>query len=214
MAAGPLPRTTSPLRPLRLHPVASATPWIRSAVALKACCCLRAHHWRPPWGVHRRCRQAKRDIFVSVVGLGFLCGGSVSKYSLRRFGSEGHTGVMHALSLVQYLLRAFPYEVTTWLGMLVSMVAETRMNGVGALATAEAIRCGLGKGEYSGLAANLRALMVFVAPFLWGGLYKLGVSRRPRMPGLPFVGAAAAMVLAQLALRRLRPVAEEKPKGK
>ena len=109
------------------------------------------------------------------------------------------------------MLRAFPFEATTWLGMLVSMVAETRANGVSAMATEEAIRTGLGKGEYSGLAANLRALMVFVAPFVWGGLYNAGTSRRgSKLPGLPFVGAAVAIMLAQLAVWRLKPKAQPK----
>ena len=110
--------------------------------------------------------SAKRDIFVSIMGFSFLFGSAVTKRSIGALGPRRHTSVMHYLSILQYCLRAFPYEVTTWMGVGVMMISETKMNGVAALATDEAVKNGgLGKGEYSGLSANLRALMVFLSPF-------------------------------------------------
>ena len=60
----------------------------------------------------------------------------------------------------------------------------------------------MGKGEYSGLAANLRALMVFASPFLWSGLYNRGM--KTGNGGLPFLGAAIAMVASELILRTIK----------
>jgi MFS family permease len=147
--------------------------------------------------------SAKRDIFVSIMGFSFLFGSSVTRRSIGALGPWRHTSVMHYLSILQYCLRAFPYEVTTWLGVGVMMVSETKMNGVAALATEEAVtNGGLGKGEYSGLSANLRALMVFLSPFFMGGLYRYGTRRN--MPGLPFLGAAVSMALSEGILQSMR----------
>ena len=145
---------------------------------------------------------SKRDIFVSVVGLSFLSGSKVTRMSMKKYGMYGHTSVMHGLSIIQYLFRAAPYELTTWIGVLIMMVSETRDKAVAALATEEAIKNGLGKGEYSGLAANLRALMVFASPFLWSGLYNRGM--KTGNGGLPFLGAAIAMVASELILRTIK----------
>ena len=145
---------------------------------------------------------SKRDIFVSVIGLSFLTGSKVTKMSIKKYGMFGHTSMMHGLSIVQYIFRAAPYEITTWIGVLIMMISETRDKAIAALATEEAINHGLGKGEYSGLAANLRALMVFASPFLWSRLYNRGM--RNGNGGLPFIGAAIAMALSELCLRSIK----------
>ena len=155
---------------------------------------------------------SKRDIFVSFLGLSFLVSGPVTKQSIERFGRTKHTSIMHYLSILQYAFRALPYEWATWLGVVVMMLSETKMNGVAALRADEASRNGMGKGEYSGLDANLRALMVFVSPFVLGGLYRYGASRKPTpMYGLPFLGAIAAMACSELVLQNT-PAGEEDTK--
>ena len=65
---------------------------------------------------------SKRDIFVSVVGLSFLSGSKVTKMSMKKYGMYGHTSVMHGLSIIQYLFRAAPYELTTWIGVLIILI--------------------------------------------------------------------------------------------
>ena len=70
----------------------------------------------------------------------------------------------------------------------------------------------MGKGEYSGLDANLRALMVFVSPFFMGGLYRYGASRKPTpLYGLPFLGAIATMACSELVLQNI-PAGEKDTK--
>merc|ERR1712187_145268 len=117
--------------------------------------------------------------------------GPVTNVSLARLGTLTHTSLMHCLSVVQFLLRASCTELTTWAGVAVMIVAESRLNGVKAMGARMALANGLEKGEYTGLVANLRALMVFAAPILWGRLFQIGVATG--RPGLPFYFSAGAM---------------------
>ena len=152
----------------------------------------------------------KRANFVSVIGISFLVGGYISKRSVKRFGLLGHTQLCHVLSLVQFLLRAFCTEVSTWSASVIALYSETRNYGVKALGTRYASRLGIGKGEYAGLIASLRALMVFTSPILFGELFRRGIQMRPvPRPGLPFVGAICGVVLGDMALRRLIKMEDE-----
>ena len=152
----------------------------------------------------------KRANFVSVIGISFLLGGYISKRSVKRFGLLGHTQLCHVLSFVQFLLRALCTEVSTWSASVIALYSETRNYGVKALGTRYASRLGIGKGEYAGLIANLRALMVFTSPILFGELFRRGIQMRPvPRPGLPFVGAICGVVLGDMALRRLIKMEDE-----
>ena len=152
----------------------------------------------------------KRANFVSVIGMSFLVGGYISKRSVNHFGLLGHTQLCHMLSFVQFLLRSFCTEVSTWSASLIALYSETRNYGVKALGTRYASRLGIGKGEYAGLIASLRALMVFTSPILFGELFRRGIQMRPvPRPGLPFVGAMCGVALGELALRKLRELKDD-----
>jgi hypothetical protein len=146
----------------------------------------------------------KRANFVSVIGISFLVGGYISKRSVKRLGLLGHTKLCHVLSFVQFLLRAFCTEVSTWAASVIALYSETRNYGIKALGTRYASRMGIGKGEFAGLIASLRALMVFTSPILFGELFRRGIQIRPKArPGLPFVGAMFGVVIGEMALRKL-----------
>eukprot|EP00928_Gymnodinium_smaydae_P080474 TRINITY_DN64161_c0_g1_i1.p1 TRINITY_DN64161_c0_g1~~TRINITY_DN64161_c0_g1_i1.p1 ORF type:complete len:504 (+),score=91.80 TRINITY_DN64161_c0_g1_i1:60-1571(+) len=151
-----------------------------------------------------RWSDRKRALFVSLLGFSFVLMGPVTEASMARLGTHRHTSLMHWLSVVQFWLRSKCTEFSTWAGLCVMMIAETRQNGVKALCAQMALARGIEKGEYTGLAANLRALMVFVAPIVWGRLFQRGLAASPARPGLPFLGAALCMVVAEALMRSVR----------
>ena len=57
----------------------------------------------------------------------------------------------------------------------------------------------MGKGEYNGMAANLRALCVILSPLFYGKLYARG--ERKGCPELVFYGSAAFIAAAETTLR-------------
>jgi len=96
-------------------------------------------------------------------------------------------------------------EASTWAASFIALYSETRNFGVKALGTKYAQQLGIGKGEYAGLIASLRALMVFASPILFGTLFRRGAQMRPiAIPGLPFLGAMFGIVIGEIALRRLK----------
>jgi hypothetical protein len=72
--------------------------------------------------------------------------------------------------------------MTQWLCGLMGWYGNLMTNATKSMGTGLAVEAGMGKGEYSGLMANLRASMVVCGPFLFGNVaYKLGKSIS--MPG-------------------------------
>jgi MFS family permease len=135
--------------------------------------------------------------YTSGVGLGYFLGGPLAKLSLKKLGPAGHTTMTQLVSVIFFGLRwSVPSSRVFWLTLVLSFYAETRQSAIKASATDIAVKSGLGKGEYSGLNANLRALCVFGAPFLYASLYKSEPSR-------PYFGAATACVLAEALHRAL-----------
>lgn len=57
----------------------------------------------------------------------------------------------------------------------------------------------MGRGEFSGKLANLRAVSNSIAPILYAKLYAVGLGRG--MPGLPFIVGACIVMCAELLLR-------------
>jgi ABC-type glycerol-3-phosphate transport system substrate-binding protein len=80
---------------------------------------------------------------------------------------------------------------------LLGWYGNLMQNATKAMGTSLAVEAGMGKGEYSGLMANLRAGMVVFGPYLFGSIaYPLG--QNVGMPGMPFVFIAAVLALAEV----------------
>jgi len=143
---------------------------------------------------------------VSVFGFGMFLSGPLTSASLKQLGEKGHTTVTQLLSAFVYTVRgAFVNESAMWGIMPLNYYAETRLATTRALATNMAVATGkLGKGEFGGLQANLRAFVSAVAPFLYSGLYRSGTAAG--QPGRPYLFAAVAMLGAELIHRKLRAI--------
>jgi hypothetical protein len=102
----------------------------------------------------------------------------------------------------------FTTQTAMWSVMPLTYYAETRLATTKALATNMAVAEGLGKGEFGGLQANLRAFITAMAPFLYATLYRSGV--KVGRPGAPYLCAAVAMLAAELIHRRLRALVAQK----
>ena len=140
---------------------------------------------------------------TSAFGLGIFLSGPLTEWSISRLGASMHTTATQLASSVVFAARGVsPTESTFW-GMLpLTYYGETRLATTKALATNIAVANGLGKGEFGGLQANLRAFVTAIAPSLYGVLYRTGVAAGS--PGRPYLAAALAMLVAEAIHRRLR----------
>jgi hypothetical protein len=118
------------------------------------------------------------------------------------------------------LTSAFVYAVrgswvtqsAMWSVMPLTYYAETRLATTKALATNLAVQEGLGKGEFGGLQANLRAFVSAVAPFLYASVYRSGV--KAGRPGAPYLCAALAMLAAEFIHRKLHALTAKQARAK
>ena len=76
-------------------------------------------------------------------------------------------------------------------------------NATKAMGTGLAVEAGMGKGEFQGLLANLRASMVVIGPSLYASVaYPIG--QQVGMPGMPFIFVGAIQFLAEMFHQRAK----------
>merc|ERR1711972_1117904 len=73
--------------------------------------------------------------------------------------------------------------------------AMERRSAVSSLAVKAGVQAGMGKGEFSAAFANLRAIVVAMAPLLYAGVYARG--RTAGSPGRPYYTAALMALIAE-----------------
>lgn len=141
-----------------------------------------------------------RATYTSGMGMAFLFGGQLSKFTMQAFGPDGHTTVSHAVCMAQLLLQGMVKQSWAWwLALLLRWVGDNRFTAVKATCADLAVRSGMGKGEYNGLAANLRAACVVVSPLVYGKLFTFGQARQ--RPEMVFYGVTAFIMAAETVLR-------------
>ena len=87
----------------------------------------------------------------------------------------------------------------------------SKENALYQLMTGEAVDAGFGKGELSGLVANLRAFMVIIAAPIFGQISMVG--RRHNFPGGHLVAIAACTAVAELVFRTVKRVGAKSATG-
>ena len=108
-----------------------------------------------------------------------------------------------------------PSRMHIWGALLLFPFAMERRSAVGAQCVTLAASVGMGKGEFSGAFANLRALVVAATPLLYARVYAWGSSRggkavgggegggARRWPGAPYAVAAGLALVAEVLHRSL-----------
>ena len=157
--------------------------------------------------------RQQTQVFSAVLGMGLVVGRKITAATMENFGLHGHTTLTHCVAVLQNLvIGLFPSSVTMALAGLMGWVGDQKGHAVKQFATNAALSTGqFGKGELSGLQANLRALCVSIGPFLYAAAYSRGV--KIGRPGSAMLVAAAICVGAELAHQQLI-AHDEKAKGK
>ena len=141
----------------------------------------------------------------------YTCAGKITAKSIDALGAHGHTTMTHCVTILSNLMLGLaPSSATMVLSGFMSWVGDQRAHCVKQMATNYALETGnFGKGELSGLQANLRALCVSVGPFIYATMargLKLG------RPGAAFIAAACVATCAELTHRRLMEMEKQKQK--
>lgn len=154
--------------------------------------------------------RAQTQRFTSLLGMGLVIGRQITSRTIDMLGVHGHTTFTHITTIVADLLVGlFP---STWTmlanGVLGGWVGSQRTHCVKQLSTNLCLSTGrFGKGELSGLQANLRALCVSIGPFVYATLAARGFKRG--RPGVAFVLSACVCMVAEWLHRRLKSKLEE-----
>ena len=147
------------------------------------------------------------QLFTGFVGLGLVFGRKFTGWGMDKYGEHGFTTLTHAISFVESLIIGlFPSSISMFIVGLLGFGSGQKMNGVKQMITRVALDKNVttrkfGKGELSGLLANLRAMMVAIAPNIYMYFYNFG--RRRGMEGGAFLGLAVITVLAELVHRQI-----------
>eukprot|EP00943_MAST-04B_sp_MAST-4B-sp1_P005875 g5875.t1 len=147
------------------------------------------------------------QLFTGFVGLGLVFGRKFTSWGLDKYGEHGFTTLTHAISLLESLIIGlFPSSISMFITGLLGFGSGQKMNGVKQIITRVALNQkvttrNFGKGELSGLLANLRAMMVAIAPNVYMFFYNYG--RRNGMDGGAFIGLAFITIMAELVHRQL-----------
>ena len=140
--------------------------------------------------------------YTMTVGLGFFFGSPAAKWSMKTFGDFGHTTMTNIVSILNYFIKGFIGGSTSmWFGQLLNIYGGTRNNALRGTSSRLGSEAGIGKGEYSGLHANLRALCVFISPLIWSNMYTMGL--RNGNGGFPYIGCGISIIISELLQRRL-----------
>jgi MFS family permease len=104
--------------------------------------------------------RSKTQYFSVVFGLGMIFGRGITKSGMAKFGDHGHTSVAHMCMILGDLgFVGMGNEVSMWFRMLLGWYGNSMSNTMKAMGSDFAVDSGMGKGEYAGLAANMRAMV-------------------------------------------------------
>jgi DHA1 family tetracycline resistance protein-like MFS transporter len=141
--------------------------------------------------------RPQSQTFTAVIGLGLLVGGKLTKQSIGSLGQHGHTTASQLTNAASaFILGLFPSALTQWLSGVMGFYGNLLTNATKSVATNLAVEAGMGKGEFSGMLANLRAAMVVLGPMLFGRL-AYGIGQRSGRPGMPFVFQGVVVLAAE-----------------
>ena len=148
--------------------------------------------------------RRQSQLFTAFIGVGLMLGRKVTGLTMDAksgLGESGHTSLTNYVTMFSNLLLGFvPSSVSQIAVGLLTIVGSQRMNGMKQMASRVSSDAALtpspfGKGEFSGLLANLRALLVAFAPLLYARAYRAG--RRFGSVGGTFFSAALAVAASE-----------------
>merc|ERR1712151_1057364 len=124
--------------------------------------------------------DARRSLYISCLGVVMTASGLVGRMTIRHLGMRLHTTFQNIATFIGFMLM----DSTTSMPVIFSILpiyacAMERGSAVKSLAVKAAEAAGMGKGEYSGAAANLRAIAVGVAPWLYAQVMPVPCVTRP-----------------------------------
>jgi hypothetical protein len=164
------------------------------------------------WGV-----EQMKNFTVTYGILMFASGQLLTPRLLRNMSGRSFTTLTNLTNFSAFFLRGSVEK--PWVFWLAVIPMLPGVNGgsaaaIKAMATDHAVAGGLGRGEFSAYFNNLRAVVVAVAPFMYGQTY--AYCREAGLhPGIPFwVGGLVGALLPELLHRTLLTTAEIKEHSK
>lgn len=147
-------------------------------------------------------QQTGMGYMKSMTGLGMLVQSPISSACKQLgIGALGFRSLANFCSAASYGLKAaVPRIWAAWTASFVAFIGEGRQSTNKALAIGQAAKAGIGKGEFNGQFANLRALIAVLAPVAYGRCYEAALRRKK--PSLSFIAPMVVAFLTELICRR------------
>jgi len=153
--------------------------------------------------VEAQMSDSQRSMWITLFGACMAIAGQVARSSIRVLGQRGHTTFSNFATIAGFLLLgSAATPVTVWGVLPFFLLSTERRSAVTALADKRAVAVGIGRGEFAGAFANLRAIVVAVAPMMYGYFYVKG--KQLGRPGLGYWMGALIIALAELRHRALK----------
>lgn len=147
--------------------------------------------------------DAQRSLYVSCLGVVMTAAGQIGRNTIDLFGMRGHTTLQNIATVVGFTVMG----ATTKLPVIFSALffyafAMERRAATSSWAVKAGTAAGMGKGEFSAAFANLRAIVVGVAPWLYAKVYTRSIASKAS-PGTPYFVGALFAVIAEIMHRTL-----------
>jgi len=140
-------------------------------------------------------KQIQQQLGVMAASLTF--GVAVGKWSVRSLGRIGHTHSAHLFKFITMLLWSQASSKTMMrFTQLVHTFGQRQRDGVETMITDLGVEYGMGKGQLQAYKFNLRSGSNLLAPLVYARLFAAG--KTMGNAGLPFVGAATFIAIAEL----------------
>lgn len=147
--------------------------------------------------------DAKRSLYLTSLGVVMTASGLIGRNTVNWFGMRGHTTFQNFASILGFSIMGSTVSEPVIFGALFFYAfGMERRSAMTSLAVKAADQAGMGKGEFAAAFANLRAIVVGVAPLLYARVYGKCLERKT-WAGRPYYVAAMIAFICELLHRTL-----------
>jgi len=147
--------------------------------------------------------DAKRSLYLTSLGIVMTASGVIGRKTVDWFGMRGHTTFQNLASILGFSIMGSTVSEPVIFGSLFFYAfGMERRSAMSSLALKAAEQAGMGKGEFSAAFANLRAIVVGLAPLVYARVYGKCLERKA-WAGRPYYVAAMMALISELLHRTL-----------
>jgi MFS family permease len=170
--------------------------------------------------------------FAALIGAGYIVSGLLGKITIKKLGNMGHTTLANSINFCSNLIWSMDTGLNgSLVGNVMMMGGHRKRDGIEAMITKvgtvslERAHClshcpslltlrvaflqvgsdsGWGKGQISGMLANLKSVAFILAPQLYSGVYRATTTNGRKWHGSPMFVAALTALFSEVCIRMIK----------